>query len=407
MTDKTNEKPRAVRSHDVALDKEYIQWIQDIKQRFRNSQIKAAVKVNSEQLLFNWQLGRDLVVRKAEEKWGSGIVEQVSLDLQAEFPNAKGFSARNLWNMKKWYSFYSENEQISDKLQSFNSLIESESEKLQQVAAEIHEAPIEEKLQQVVAEIPFPAGFSFIPWGHHCLIITKCKEVDEAIFYLRRTVERGLSRNALDDCIRADLYHTAGAAVTNFAEKLPSMQGELAQEILKSNYDLGFVSLPDKYDEEALEDVLEQRMTRFLLELGEGWAFVGRQKEIIIAGKTRKIDLLFYHIYLRCYVVLELKVKPFDPEFAGKLNFYVNAVNEFIRRESDNPTIGLLICKDMDRTEVQLAFQGITTPMGVATYDNIKIKEIEEYLPTAEQIQQQIEIAEEEYKMKLQEKQGE
>ena len=173
---------------------------------------------------------------------------------------------------------------------------------------------------------------------------------------------------------------------------------------MKGNYDLGFVSLPEEYDENALEDVLEQRMTRFLLELGEGWAFVGRQKEIIISGKTRKIDLLFYHIYLRCYVVLELKVKPFDPEYAGKLNFYVNAVNEFIRKDSDNPTIGLLICKDMDRTEVQLAFQGITTPMGVATYDNVKIKEIQEYLPTAEQIQQQIEIAEEEYRISLSEK---
>lgn len=406
MAEKGTNGPGAVRSHDVALDKEYMQWIQDIKQRFRNSQIKAAVKVNSEQLLFNWQLGRDLVVRKAEEKWGSGIVEQVSLDLQAEFPNAKGFSARNLWNMKKWYSFYAKDRHISDMLQSFNMLIDTESEKLQQVAAEIHEEPHEEKLQQAAAEIPFPTGFGFVPWGHHCLIITKCKEVDEALFYLHRTVERGLSRNALDDCIRADLYHTAGAAITNFAERLPAMQGELAQEILKSNYDLGFVSLPEKYDEDALEDILEQHMTRFLLELGEGWAFVGRQKEIIISGKTRKIDLLFYHIYLRCYVVLELKVKPFDPEFAGKLNFYVNAVNTFIRRESDNPTIGLLICKDMDRTEVQLAFQGITTPMGVATYDNIKIKEIQEYLPTAEQIQQQIEIAEEEYKMRIQKNVG-
>ena len=400
MAEKSNDKPRAVRSHDVALDKEYIQWIQDIKMRFRNSQIKAAVKVNSQQLLFNWQLGRDLVVRKAEEKWGSGIVEQVSLDLQAEFPNAKGFSARNLWNMKKWYSFYVENERSSDKLQSFNLLIDIELEKLQQVAAEIQEEPFEEKLQQVVAEIPFPTSFSFIPWGHHCLIITKCKEVDEALFYLRRTVERGLSRNALDDCIRADLYHTAGAAVTNFAEKLPAIQGELAQEILKSNYDLGFISLPEKYDEDELEDVLEQHMTRFLLELGEGWAFVGRQKEIIISGKTRKIDMLFYHIYLRCYIVLELKVMPFDPEFAGKLNFYVNAVNEFIRRESDNPTIGLLICKDLDRTEVQLAFQGITTPMGVATYDNVRIKEIQEYLPSADQIKRQIEIAEEEYRIR-------
>ena len=141
-------------------------------------------------------------------------------------------------------------------------------------------------------------------------------------------------------------------------------------------------------------------MTRFLLELGDGWAFVGRQKELIIAGKTRKIDLLFYHIYLRCYVVIELKAKAFEPEFAGKLNFYVNAVNELIRRESDNPSIGLLICKDMDRTEVQMAFDGITTPMGVATYDNVRIKEIQEHLPTPEQIQKQMEIAEEEFKMR-------
>ena len=396
-----NNKPELVTSQNVKLDSEYVQWIHEIKQRYRNSQIKAAVKVNSEQLLFNWQLGRDLVIRKAEEKWGTGIVNQVSLDLQAEFPEAKGFSARNLWNMKKWYLFYAENDGISDILQTFNSLIDTESEKLQQVAAEIHEKPISQKLQQVVAEIPFPVGFSFVPWGHHCLIITKCKEVDEALYYLRRTIESGLSRNALDDCIRSDLYHTSGAAVTNFAEKLPAIQGELAKEILKSNYDLGFVSLPDGYDENALEDVLEQHMTRFLLELGNGWAFIGRQKEIIIAGTTRKIDLLFYHIYLRCYVVLELKVKPFDPEFAGKLNFYVNAVNEFVKRDSDNPTIGLLICKDMDRTEVQLAFQGITTPMGVATYDNVQIKKIQEQLPTAEQFQKQIELAEEEYKMSL------
>ena len=399
-----NEKPRAVRLHDTKLDKEYVQWIYDIKQRFRNAQIKAAVKVNSEQLLFNWQLGRDLVVRKAEEKWGNGIVEQVSLDLQAAFPEAKGFSARNLWNMKKWYSFYTSYEDFGNAVNALSSQMDISSLKLQQVAAEIQETASEEKLQQVVAEIPFPAIFGFIPWGHHIEIITKCKDLHEALFYVKRTIEEGWSRNALDNCIRADMYHAVGTAVTNFSEKLPTTQGELAQEILKSNYDLGFVSLPPKYDENALEDVLEQRMTRFLLELGEGWAFVGRQKEIIISGKTRKIDLLFYHIYLRCYVVLELKVKPFDPEYAGKLNFYVNAVNEFIRKDSDNQTIGLLICKDMDRTEVQLAFQGITTPMGVATYDNVKIQEIQEYLPTAEQIQQQIEIAEEEYRISLSKK---
>ena len=386
-----------VTSQEVSLDKEYIEWLNELKIRFRSAQIKAAVKVNSEQLLFNWLLGRDLVIRKAEEKWGSGIVNRVSLDLQAEFPKAKGFSARNLWFMKQWYSFYSVNTKAKSVISSIEEQININDSKLKQVASEIHEA----KVKQVASELEFPSVFAFVPWMHHVLIIQKSQSIEEALFYIRKTVEGILSRNALDNIIRADLYHTAGAAVTNFANKLPAIQGALAQEILKSNYDLRFVSLPKEYDEDALEDVLEQRMTRFLLELGDGWAFVGRQKEIIIAGKTRKIDLLFYHIYLRCYVVLELKVKPFDPEFAGKLNFYVNAVNDFVKRDSDNPTIGLLICKDMDRTEVQLAFQGITTPMGVATYDNVKIKEIQEHLPTAEQIQRQIALAEEEFKMQL------
>lgn len=394
MTDNNLNKPRVVKTHDVNLNKEYTDWILDLKQRYYNSQIKAAVKVNSEQLLFNWQLGRDLVIKKAEEKWGAGIVEQVSLDLQAAFPNVKGFSARNLWFMKQWYSFYALNDSTKDLIESIEKYIDTGSSKLNQLGSEIADT----KLNQLGSELEFPAVFAFVPWKHHVLIIQKSKSVEEALFYVKRTVERGLSRNALDDCIRANLYHTSGEALTNFEEKLPNVQGKLAQEMLKSNYDLGFVTLPEGYDETALEDVIEKQMTRFLLELGEGWAFIGRQKELIISGKTRKLDLLFYHIYLRCYVVIELKVTSFEPEHAGKLNFYVNAVNEFLRRESDNPTIGLLICKDMDKTEVQLAFQGITTPMGVATYDNVKIQEIQGYLPTAEQIQQQIEIAEEEYK---------
>ena len=403
MADKINEKPRIVNSHDITIDKEYVQWIHDIKQRYRNSQIKAAVKVNSEQLLFNWQLGRDLVELATEEKWGKGVVEQVSLDLQAEFPGVKGFSARNLWFMKQWYAFYALNNKAVGLIENLENNVAIDGRKLNQVGSEMKE----QKLNQVGSEMPFPAIFSYVPWKHHVLIVQKSKTIEEALFYIKRTVEEGLSRNALDNSIRADMYHTMGAAVTNFKERLPLPQGLLAQELLKENYDLGFITLPEKYDETALEDAIEKRMTRFLLELGEGWAFVGRQKEIIISGKTRKIDLLFYHIYLRCYVVLELKAKPFDPEFAGKLNFYVNEVNEFVKKDSDNPTIGLLICKDMDRTEVQLAFQGITTPMGVATYDNVRIKEIQEYLPTAEQIQQQVEIAEEEYKMRLHEKEGE
>ena len=388
-----SEKPYVVKTHDMKIDAEYIDWIQELKRRYQAAQIKAAVKVNSEQLLFNWQLGRDLVIRRAEEKWGKGVVEQVSLDMQAAFPGVKGFSARNLWFMKQWYSFYASNSENKVLLEELTGHVDIGSQKLKQLASEIQD----EKLKQADSEFAFPVAFAYVPWMHHVLIMQKCNSIEEALFYIQKTIEEGWSRSTLDNCLRADYFHASGGALTNFSERLPAPQGDLAQELLKENYDLGFITLPKKYDETALEDAIEQRMARFLLELGEGWAFVGRQKELVIAGKTRKIDLLFYHIYLRCYVVIELKVKPFEPEFAGKLNFYVNAVDRFIRRECDNQTIGLLICKDMDRTEVQLAFQGITTPMGVATYDNVRIKEIQEQLPTPEQIKEIVDQAEQDY----------
>lgn len=388
-----SEKPYVVKTHDMKIDAEYIDWIQELKRRYQAAQIRAAVKVNSEQLLFNWQLGRDLVIRRAEEKWGKGVVEQVSLDMQAAFPGVKGFSTTNLWYMKKWYLFYTGSTEHITLIGDLLNQIEIDREKLHQLGGDIRE----EKLHQPGGEIAFPPLFAYVPWRHHVDIITRCKSIEEALFYIQKTIEEGWSRSTLDNCLRADYFHASGGALTNFSERLPAPQGDLAQELLKENYDLGFITLPKKYDETALEDAIEQRMARFLLELGEGWAFVGRQKELVIAGKTRKIDLLFYHIYLRCYVVIELKVKPFEPEFAGKLNFYVNAVDQFIRRESDNQTIGLLICKDMDRTEVQLAFQGITTPMGVATYDNVRIKEIQEQLPTPEQIKEIVDQAEQDY----------
>ena len=315
-------KPHVVNLHDIRLDSDYVSWVHDVKQRYVSAQIKSAVKVNTEQLFFNWQLGRDLVERKAEEKWGKGIVEQLSLDLQNEFPKAKGFSARNLWNMKKWYLFYSGNENFSELAHHMEESLDMKGLKLQQVGMEIDE---KQKLHQLGAEMEF-------------------------------------------------------------------------------FYDFGVVSLPAGYDEKELKDALEQNITRFLLELGSGFAFVGRQKEIIVAGKTRKIDMLFYHIKLRCYVVVELKAVSFEPEFAGKLNFYVNAVNQLMKTDDDNPTIGLLICKDKNQTEVQWAFQGIETPMGVATYDNIRMNEIKSQLPSEEAIQKRLEQAEEEYLLKLQEK---
>ncbi len=389
------DKVIVVKSHDVSLDEDYVNWISDVKKRFRSAQIKAAVKVNSEQLLFNWQLGRDLVTRRAEEKWGTGIVEQVSLDLQNEFPQTKGFGTTNLWNMKKWYLFYSRDiEKVQQLVGLFEKSATVSSIKLQQLGTGISEDT--EKLQQDNGELAFPSLFAYVPWGHHVEIITKCKDVKEALFYIQKTIAEGWSRSALQNYMNADLYKTSGKAVTNYTEKLPDKQGQLANEIIKDSYDFGFVSLPAEYDETVLEDALEKNITRFLLELGTGFGFIGRQQQIIIAGKTRKIDMLFYHAKLHCYIVVELKVVPFEPEFAGKLNFYVNAVNELMKEPEDNPTIGLLICKGKNNTEVKWAFQGIETPMGIASYDNVKIKELEKQLPSAEEIQKRIDLAEKE-----------
>lgn len=380
-----NEKPSVVKIHDVKIDSDYVQWIGEIKSRYRAAQIKAAVKVNAEQLFFNWQLGRDLVTRKAEEKWGSGIVEQVSLDLQAAFPESKGFSPSNLWRMKQWYLFYAKS-----------------AEKLAQLGREL-QIPANQSstiLAQPVRESEFPQVLGLVPWGHHIEIVEHCQSLDEALFYIKKAIEGGWSRNTLSNCIKGKLYQNSGKAITNFADKLPAPQSELAQEITKDNYDFGFLTLDEGYKEEALEDALEKQLTRFLLELGTGFAYLGRQKQFIVAGKTRKIDMLFFHIPLNCYFVIELKAVPFQPEFAGKLNFYVNMVDDLLKTPSQNPTIGLLICSNKDETEVQYAFNGITTPMGVASYDNVKIREIQKQLPTVEQLKERIRLLEDELQKK-------
>lgn len=386
----SQEKARIVKSHDIRIDNDYVDWISEVKHRYRSSQVKAAVRVNAEKLLFNWQLGRDLVQKKAEERWGSGVVEQVSLDLKREFPNAEGFSVRNLWYMKQWYSFYTQGDtqilqQLGAELQNLKNQHET---KLHQLGAEI----TDEKLYHVGKEFPLP--FALIPWRHHVEIITKCKSIDEALFYVGKTIEQGLSRDALINCIKANLYKHQGKIVNNFTEHLPDLQSKLVQEVLKENYDFGFATVNHEiYNEAELEESLTKNVTDLLLEMGTGFAFLGRQKEILVGGRTRKIDLLFYHIRLRCYVVCELKAKPFEPEFAGKLNYYVNAVDELMKSDDDNPTIGLLVCSDMDNIDVQWSFKGISTPMGVATYNNIRIKDA---LPSQEQLADRVRLLQKE-----------
>ena len=392
-------KPMVVKIHDVNVDQEYVQWIAELKVRYRSAQSKAAVRVNAEQLMFNWELGRDLVLKKAEQRWGSGVVEQVSLDLQAAFPESKGFSTTNLWYMKQWYTFYSG---ASEKLAQLGR--ELPQKKLQQLGGEFQVVENEKntKLHQTGGEIgiAFPSVFAYVPWRHHVEIVAKSKSIEEALFYILKTIEGNWSRDTLVNCIKADLYHTQGGAITNFSEQLPSPQSQLAQAITKDTYDFGFVSLAEGYKEEALETELETQLTRFLLELGTGFAYLGRQKQIVVAGKTRKLDMLFFHIPLNCYVVVELKTVPFEPEFAGKLNFYVSAVDDLIKTEPQNPTIGLLICSNKDETEVRYAFRGVQTPIGVASYDNVQIKKIEEQLPSVEELKKRIRLLEEELALK-------
>jgi predicted nuclease of restriction endonuclease-like (RecB) superfamily len=388
-------EPRIVKSHDITLDTEYAEWIAEVKHRYRSAQVKAAVKVNSEKLLFNWQLGRDLVVKKAEERWGSGVVEQVSLDLKREFPNEDGFSTSNLWYMKKWYLFYS-NDSDTEKLQrlvgELQASINQERIKLQRPVGEIVKQPVSEIWNTTSANFPLP--FALVPWGQHIEIVSRSKSIEEAVFYINQVIANGLSRTALVNCFKARLYETQGKIVNNFSEHMPEIQSKLVQEVLKENYDFGFATVDHKlYEEKELEDALTSDVTNLLLEMGTGFAFMGRQKEIIVGGRSRKIDLLFYHVRLRCYIAAEIKVKPFEPEFVGKLNYYVSAVDDLVKAPDDNPTIGLLICSDMDKTEVQWSFRGLSTPIGVATYNNVRIKDM---LPTQEQLRERMQLLQKE-----------
>ena len=381
----SNNKPHIVSVKDFRIDSDYAAWLSEIKRRYISAQIKASIKINIEKLCFNWSVGRDLVMRKAEERWGCGVVEQLSFDLKEAFPQEKGFSSRNMWRMKQWYLYFSTSEA---------------NEKLSRLVAELQNSEssylinVPQTMAVLNDEQCLPIVLGMIPWGHQTDVVTKCKSIDEAIFYLRECILGGWSRQTLDNSLKANLYKSRGKAISNFPEYLPEAQSRLAQEITKDNYDFGFITIPVNYKEDQLEAALEQNITRFLLELGTGFAFVGRQKELIVGKRTRRIDMLFYHIRLKAYIVVELKVKPFDPEFAGKLNYYVNAVDELLKGPDDNPTIGLLICSDKNDTEVRWAFKGIQTPMGVASYDNVQIAP-SNLLPSAEELQARVRLVEE------------
>ena len=368
--------PEFVKNNGVIADHSYIEWLSDVKRRFKSSQIKAAVRVNTEMLSFYWSIGRDLVTLKAETRWGAGVVKQFALDMRNAFPEETGFSYTNVKYMKRWYLFYYEHitkgQQVADLLQT--------NEKGQQVADLFKN---DEKGHQLGDLFQMPEKFGLIPWFHHIHIIVNCESVDEAMFYIEKTANEGWSRSYLEDQVSKGLYDAQGSAINNFERTLPAPQKDLAKELLKDPYNFSFLTMKEKYDEHDLEDALVNNITRFLLELGAGFAFVGRQMELRMDEETAFFpDLIFYHIPQKRYVIIELKAVKFVPEFAGKLNFYVTAADKLLRGEGDNPSVGLVICKTAKKTIVEWSLQDIQKPLGVATYQlqevvDRTVKEIE------------------------------
>ena len=336
----------------IRHNQEYKAFIVELKERVRSSQLKAAVKVNYELLDLYRNLGKEIVSKQEQYAWGDAFIQSLSKDLQKEFPDMKGFSVSNLKYIRRFYLFYEKSQQAVDQLQNILS----------------------------------------IPWGHHILLMTKCQSVEEALFYIEKTIKNGWSRTVLLNFLDTDLYLAQGNAITNFTKRLPDSRSDLAQETLKDPYNFDFLTLTEGYKEKELEDALTSNITKFLLELGQGFAFVGRQVPIMVGSKEMFIDLLFYHLELRCYVVVELKATELEPSYIGQLGVYVAAINHQRKKETDNETIGLMICKTKDDVVAQYALEASREPIGISEYNlsNILPKEYKSNLPSIEEIEEEI-----------------
>lgn len=336
---------------------DYKNWLQTLKGKIQQSQIKAAIQVNSELLRLYWQIGKAIAEKQAKAKWGDGFLQTLSADLCKEFPTMKGFSYRNLKSIRQWYLFYNQEFLIR---------------------------------KQLVSQLE--TSLFSIPWGHHIMIMQRCKSIQEAFFYVHKTIENHWSRSVLEHQIALNLYARQGKAITNFQQQLPATASDLAQELTKDPYVFDFLSMTEGYTEKELQQYLEDHMTKFLLELGKGFCFYGKQVHINVGGDDFYIDLLFYNAHLHCYVVVELKTTKFKPEHIGQLKFYVTAVNKQLRTEGDNPTIGLLICKDKNDIVAEYTLEEIHNPIGVSSYklfDELS-KGFQSSLPSIEEIEKQL-----------------
>lgn len=330
----------------------YRQFLQSLKERIRSAQVKAALAVNQELILLYWQIGREILDRQQQEGWGTKVIDRLARDLKRDFPNMTGFSARNLKYMRAFADAY----------------------------------PDGQLVQQV---------FSQIPWGHNVRLLDGVKDPEERLWYAQQTIEHGWSRNILLTHIDQQLHKQKSAAITNFERTLPPDQSDLAKNLLKDPYNFDFLTLAADAQERDLEKSLLMHIRDFLLELGVGFAFVGSQYPIQVGNREYAIDLLFYHLKLRCFVVIDLKLGEFEPEFSGKMNFFVSAVDDLLRHADDQPTIGMILCKSNDATVAEYSLRDVNKPIGVAIHrlGRQLPENLQGTLPTVEELEQQLENA--------------
>jgi predicted nuclease of restriction endonuclease-like (RecB) superfamily len=328
----------------------YADWLADLKTRIHSAQQRATLAVNRELVMLYWQIGRDILARQACQGWGAKVIGRLAHDLRNAFPEMKGFSRANLMYMRAFAEAW----------------------------------PDEQIVQQAVGQLP---------WGHNLVLLSRLKQPEQRLAYAQAAIEHGWSRNVLNIHIETRLLERTGKAVTNFAERLPAPGSDLARESLKDPYLFDFLDVSKEADEREIESALVKHVTQFLLELGAGFAFVGRQMHLEVGGDDFFIDLLFYHLKLRCYVVIELKADKFKPEHLGQLGFYLTAVDRQVKAEQDNPTIGLLLCKSKNKVVAEYALGDKTQPMGVSEYKLLESlpEPLQTNLPSIEQIERELE----------------
>lgn len=369
----SGEEPAVVPQGIGILPVGYAPLLADLKARIRSAQIRAALASNREMIQLYWDTGKGIVERQKNEGWGRAIVERLSQDLQLEFPSMGGLSPQNLWYMRRFYLAWTEEVII-----------------LQRLVGELSTQTASQGARQLDGQ-NFPRVVGELPWGQNITIFEKLSAPEERLWYAYKTLENGWSRDILILQIEADLFHRQGKAVTNFAATLPPPQSDLAQQIVKDPYVFDFLTLTDSAREREVEDQLVGHVAKLLLEMGAGFAFVGRQVHLEVAAKDYYLDLLFYHTRLHCYVVVELKAGEFKPEYTGKLNFYLSAVDDRMRQPEDKPTIGLLLCREKDKIEAEYALRGIGKPIGIAEWQTKLVRrlpgDLRPSLPTVKEIE--------------------